>query len=205
MPMSILDNSLCNHSCTLRQRVQKRKLPFSTGLTAFVVGETVTGMTSGATATVDAVKVTAGSWNGTAVGYLVLSVIVGTFTVDETLLSSSGSAVAASADIPYITDTKEVVYYWQDIGTYACRFSPLNYNANPENRLHTYKGEVDPYPVVVYLPPEAAAVDRFTTRIYTEQAGYAGEYGVVDVKARSDDNGALDHFEVLIQRLITNG
>jgi hypothetical protein len=203
--MSILDLSLCNHSCTLRQRVQKRKLAFSTGLTAFVIGETVTGTNSGATATVDAVKVTAGSWNGTAVGYLVLSVITGTFAADDPIISASGSAIATSADIPYITDTKEVVYYWQDIGTYACRFSPLNYNANPENRLHTYKGEVDPYPVVVYLPPEAAAVDRFTTRIYTEQAGYAGEYGVVDVKARSDDNGALDHFEVLIQRLITNG
>lgn len=203
--MSILDISLCNHSCTLRQRVQKRKLTFSTGLTAFVIGETVTGTTSGATARVDAVKVTAGSWNGTAVGYLVLSVIVGTFTADEALRSDTGSAVASGADTPYVTDTKEPVYYWKDIGTYACRFSSMNYNANPENRLHTYKGEVDPYPLIVYLPPEAATVDRFTTRIYTEWPGYAGEYGVVDIKPRTDDYGALDHFEVLIQRLIVNG
>lgn len=58
-------------------------------------GETITGGTSGATATVERVILQSGAWAGTAAGYLVLSGITGTFSAAETL-TFSGTATATN-------------------------------------------------------------------------------------------------------------
>jgi hypothetical protein len=70
-------------------------LRFDAGLTSFAEGETVTGGTSGATATVRRVVVRSGDW-GTddAAGYLILTGITGTFQNNEALTTTSGSAIA---------------------------------------------------------------------------------------------------------------
>lgn len=73
-------------------------LRFESGSGEFVQGETVTGGTSGATATVERVALTYGAWDSSAEGYLVLSGTSGSFTSGETLSGdASGAASAAEA------------------------------------------------------------------------------------------------------------
>jgi hypothetical protein len=73
-------------------------LAFTAGTAAFSEGDTVTGGSSSATATVERVIVTGGTWGaGDAVGYLVLSGVSGTFTSSETISSAGGSATGGGA------------------------------------------------------------------------------------------------------------
>lgn len=72
-------------------------LDFTSATAAFAEGETLTGGTSGATATIERVILTSGEWDGTGAGYLVLSSISGTFQSSETVTSASGSATASGA------------------------------------------------------------------------------------------------------------
>lgn len=96
----------------------------------------------------------------------------------------------------------EPSYTWTLIhSNVKCRFVYGNYNDNPENDKHQYKWEADPLKPLVYLPP-GVTVDRYTTRIVTTNEGVAGTYGVVDVKARWDES-SLDHYEVLLAKVIT--
>lgn len=71
-------------------------LDFTNGNTEFAFGETVTGVTSGATGVVAGYYVTSGSWGGGAQGFLYLSNVTGTFQA-ETITGSTGSAQAAGA------------------------------------------------------------------------------------------------------------
>lgn len=71
-------------------------IDFTSATAAFAEGETLTGGTSSATATIERVVLTSGAWDGTGAGYLVLSSISGTFQA-ETVTSSSGSATASGA------------------------------------------------------------------------------------------------------------
>lgn len=74
---------------------------FDTGIGEFTEGLTVTGGTSGATATIDKLALQLGTFGGNdAVGTLVLSNISGSFQSGETITdSSSGSATSTSAAI----------------------------------------------------------------------------------------------------------
>lgn len=69
-------------------------LKFDAGATEFTEGTVLTGGTSGATATIRRVVLTANSWDGTAVGFLVLSGITGTFQNNEAITAVPGAAVA---------------------------------------------------------------------------------------------------------------
>lgn len=74
-------------------------IAFDAGTAAFSEGETLTGGTSGATATIERVVHQTGTWAGTdADGYLVLSGVSGTFSDNETITSAAGSATANGAD-----------------------------------------------------------------------------------------------------------
>jgi len=74
---------------------------FTAGTTAFAVGETLTGGTSGATSIISNVVVTSGDWStNDAVGYLVIGTVTGGPYQAETGTSVSGSAtIAAEAAI----------------------------------------------------------------------------------------------------------
>ncbi|HEY3389616.1 MAG TPA: hypothetical protein VGK38_08605 [Prolixibacteraceae bacterium] len=81
---------------------QMRSVPFTAGNTAFVVGETITGGTSGAVGTVVSFHVTSGDWGaGTAVGvvyirnYGVEASTATAFVNGETLTRTSGSAITS--------------------------------------------------------------------------------------------------------------
>lgn len=82
-------------------------LTFTAGSTAFVAGQTVTGLTSGATARVLALAVlTSGAWTGTAAGTFPIHLIVGTFVVGESL-RVGGVTVATLASLPIEGDGYE--------------------------------------------------------------------------------------------------
>lgn len=80
-------------------------LDFTSGnIAALQGGETVTGGTSGATATVERVAMLDGAWDGSGEGYLVLSGITGTFQAAETITGgTSGGTASASAPQAAIT------------------------------------------------------------------------------------------------------
>lgn len=74
-------------------------IDFTAGTLEFAEGETLTGVSSGATATIDRVVLQSGIWGSTAAGYLVLSSVAGgPFTNPETVTSASGSATSASVN-----------------------------------------------------------------------------------------------------------
>jgi hypothetical protein len=75
-----------------------RLLKFTAGMTGMVEGETITGTTSGATATVERVILQMGAWDGAGVGYLVLSGVTGAFASGEGLSTPTGSATANGTD-----------------------------------------------------------------------------------------------------------
>jgi hypothetical protein len=78
-------------------------LDFNTGTAEIFEGDTVTGGTSGALATIDRVIVTSGVWDGSAAGYLVLSSTTGTFSAAETITSSSGGSAKALGSANAVT------------------------------------------------------------------------------------------------------
>ncbi len=71
-------------------------IDFTIGTAEFSEGDTVTGGTSGATATIKRVIKQSGAWSGTATGYLVLDGVSGTFQA-ETITSAGGSATCSGA------------------------------------------------------------------------------------------------------------
>ena len=79
-------------------------LPFNNGTATIKVGDTVTGATSGASATVDEVIVLTGGFSTTtpATGVLILSSVTGTFSANENL--NVGTTTVATA-----TDTQAAV------------------------------------------------------------------------------------------------
>ncbi len=75
------------------------KFDTGTSAAAFVEGETLTGGTSGATATIERVVRNSGSWGTDAAGYLVLSGVSGTFQNNEAITSATGAALADGANV----------------------------------------------------------------------------------------------------------
>lgn len=71
---------------------------FINGTIEIEEGDTITGYVSGATARVLAVDLTAGAWDGTGVGTLILHLLTGTFVTTEAL--RVGGVTHASLDAP---------------------------------------------------------------------------------------------------------
>lgn len=113
--------SLFIHTVTLQGvGVNDTKLPFTAGTVIFTVGKTVTGGTSHATGVIKSKTVSSGTWVlGTAVGYLVLYSVSGTFRNGETITdngtvpgSATGGTPTTNTDdygVPSVTRTSTVV------------------------------------------------------------------------------------------------
>ncbi len=71
---------------------------FVSGVTAFVAGETLSGGASSETATIERVILQSGAWDGSAIGYIVISSASGAFSNPETITSVSGSATSSSTN-----------------------------------------------------------------------------------------------------------
>ena len=115
------------------------ELAFTTGTAEFLEGEVLTGGTSGATATIERVILTAGAWSGTASGFLVLSDIVGTFTA-ETITSTAGSATATT--IEQLTLPAGGIYDFTVHNFYGAAKTPRMYFVNGEGFAYEWDGEV---------------------------------------------------------------
>jgi hypothetical protein len=191
--MSIVDSDLLCHTCTINQRLAKRKLLFINGSDTFVTGEKVIGATSYASGTIDTVS-------GVANGYLVLSDVIGSFLINESISSASSAATTSAVDTEYVNADKEKEYYWKAISGIQCKFVEGNYNYNPENQKHNYFGEASPKLLTVYLPP-SAPISRYTYTLTSTDVGFEGTYGIVDVKTRYDESD-IDHYEILITKEI---
>src|SRR5574343_907820 len=99
-------------------------VPFDGGSSEIIVGETVTGNTSGATGTVTLVVVTGGTWGeGTAEGYILIDTASGVFENNEEIDGSTSGNDAAEVDGDITRITPKVIekscwksideVYWQ--------------------------------------------------------------------------------------------
>lgn len=111
---------------------------FDAGTAEFVEGETLTGGTSAATATIERLVQNDGAWGSSdASGYIVLSGITGTFQDNELITSASGSATANGTTVAitlpaggaynaiernfYATDATTRLYFANGVGP-ACEW-----------------------------------------------------------------------------------
>jgi hypothetical protein len=115
-------------------------LEFTSGDTEFLEDETVTGGTSGATGTVERVVLTAGAWDGSAEGFLVLSGASGTFQAAETITSVSGNASAGGAQ-EAIALAPGGVYEFVIHNFYGAAASPRLYMVNGVGTGFEWDGE----------------------------------------------------------------
>lgn len=118
-------------------------IAFHDGSTAFSEGDTITGGTSGATATVERVVLASGIWgSGNAVGSLVLSSISGTFQANEDLEVSATPYAKATADAAAITLPKGGLYSFVNNNFYGSSTTKRMYGANGVGDAFEFDGTV---------------------------------------------------------------
>lgn len=184
-----MDTSLLVHTCTIKTRLKKQRLDYDQGTSAFTEGETITGAASGATATVDELVLSSGSWaGGDAAGYLVLSTVTGTFQDNEAITSTGGAAVANGANSDYQTAGKEYLYYDSSTSGVRCRF------ATSSRRLVTSDpGQYVKRPTKLFLPP--GTVIEEGDKVTTTTTGFSGTYKVKGVYQQYADGPVPHHIE----------
>lgn len=117
-------------------------IDFSAGVLELTAGVTINGATSGATAVVQRVVRTDGSWGSSAAGYLVLSGVTGTFQAAENIRVGTtvhATAVAAQAAITLPPGGRYEVSVWN---FYAASNLVRMYFANGVGRAHEWDGTV---------------------------------------------------------------
>lgn len=113
---------------------------FNTGTTEFLEGETVTGGTSGAVATIKRVYVQSGTWSGNdAAGYLVVSGQTGNFDTAETITSSSGSATCSGEEAVSLTGGGTYICFVHNF--FGAAYAPRLYFTNGVNAAMEWDGE----------------------------------------------------------------
>jgi hypothetical protein len=120
-----------------------RWIDFDAGTTAFTEGDTVTGGTSSATATIERVVVESGDWSSNdADGYLVLSNVSGTFQDNETITDgASGSATSDGADSA-ITLSPGGTFRFLNHNFYGAADKKRMYGCDGVNRAFEFDGSV---------------------------------------------------------------
>ncbi len=120
-------------------------ITFDTGTATFNEGQTLTGGTSGATATIDRAILISGTYGGgDAAGYLVISSITGTFNSSETITdngSSPGSATSATSQVA-ITLSPGGIYRGLSNNFYATDNFYRMYVVNGVDRAFEWNGTV---------------------------------------------------------------
>src|SRR5690606_10650371 len=118
-------------------------LDFVSGTAAFSEQDTLTGGTSGATATIERVVLTSGSFSdGDAAGFFVLSNLSGEFQASETITSASGSATNGAASEQAITLPSGGRYKFLNHNFYGAAKSARMYFANGTGTAFEWDGEV---------------------------------------------------------------
>jgi hypothetical protein len=117
-----------------------KTLAFMSGTAEYPEGAIVAGDTSGATATVRRTVLQYGAYDGTAMGYLSLSDITGTFVPGETVTGGGGSAVA-SATLSDITIEAGGTYRFENYNFYGAVDSQRMYFVNGNGPAFEFDGE----------------------------------------------------------------
>jgi hypothetical protein len=117
-------------------------LLFDAGTAAFNVGATLTGGTSGATATIRRVVLSSGAWDGSAAGILTLSGITGTFQDNEAITDNGSAAGAGVANGTQVANTLPAGGRYDTIirNFYGSGYSERAYCANGVGRAFEWDG-----------------------------------------------------------------
>ena len=178
-------NNLLVHTCNVQSSsVADKRIYFDNGIATFTVGKTVTGGTSKATGKILSFTKTAGSWAmGTAVGYLIMNPVTGTFQDNESLTDNNTSHGSATANGPAIdnADGYGVVTYTTGSTAYRCRFKPAG------NMRMTASGDRSFSVPYVTLPPGVSVQPG--TYLTSSWIGAIKTYKVLAVHPVSDGVG----------------
>jgi hypothetical protein len=115
-------------------------LRFDTGSAEFVFGQTLTGGVSGATAIVRKVILETGGWGaGNATGYLVVTILSGTFQASEAITTATGAAEATGAQTA-ITLPPGGRYDFTNANFYGAASLTRMYGVNGQGRAFEFDG-----------------------------------------------------------------
>lgn len=178
-------------TCTILKRAKKQKVSYTGGTGTPAVGQTVTGGASNETGVITKL--------GT--GYLVLKDLSGSFTIGETISTTTFSGtLSALAD--YENQYGEFEYYWTDDQTLVpCRFG---YSGQEKKGVFIHEtGQLLDLPVKVVLPGSITLVgnqDDWATeyRISTTTPGFAGTYQILTPYVSQGISG-IDHYSFILQ------
>ncbi|MCB1087105.1 MAG: hypothetical protein KDM63_08670, partial [Verrucomicrobiae bacterium] len=188
------------------------RLSFDTGTTSFVVGETVTGGTSGATAEVVAIlNVTGTSGGGDEAGTLVLRTLSGTFADDEAITSASGAALANGAnftDVDHLVSLREAINLANasGAGSFVITFDPsldttnIISSLNPNVISLNYDTETANFAVGETVTSSTGGSALIIAVI---DNGASGTLSLINVTGTFNDNNALSVGGT--QRALANG
>lgn len=148
----------------------------SGGATEIEEGDTITGAVSGATATVKAVVKTGGTWaDGDAVGYLVLSDVVGVFQAEN--LNVNGVDLATIAAAPAAqTFPAGGRYYTKNHNFYGASFLKRMYGCNGVGRGFEFDGETMVFIRTGMVDDKPMRVSVFKQHLFFGFAGGSGQH-----------------------------
>ena len=174
------------HTCTIQARMRVQRLDYSDGVDEAVIGQTVTGAESGATAIVI----------GVDEAYLRVRELSKPFVADEAVSTPTWSGTLVS-QADYANQSGEPAWYWTNPTISArCRF----YVRDGQGRRRHDTGDIEDPTLRCMLPP-TATVGEVGYRIVTTEAGFAGTYAVKRLVPRSNARG-LDHYEADLEEAI---
>lgn len=203
--MGIIDFVMM-HECQVQKSSHEHHLNFTNGTKAFLAGSVLTGSTSHATATINSVTLSSGSWTGgTAAGELSLYSVSGTFTTGETITDSQltkGSAKASGSNVPQTNDagtpTNVIKKLPSDSTYYDCLFETKGTAGN--YILDSEAGKTILTSIIVSLPSTADISEG--DLILTTESGWAGTYEVQKVDAPEIPfSGIVDHKEAILKKV----
>lgn len=196
------------HSCTILRNMQDQRLGFSMGADGFTVSKILLGSVSEAEGTIKSVVLTSGVWSlGSAVGYLILSNVSGTFEPGEGLEEltipggQGGTAIVSGSATLECNEVGTPVYTQVSTSIGSCRFSNLKQGGGG-GTLQDNKGGrfILQVPGVFFLPDtDVQKGDRITT---TAPGFENFTYTVFHVETIPDlFDGEIDHIEASLETL----
>lgn len=178
-------------TCTILKRCKKQKFTYTGGTGTPAVGQIVTGGASHETAVISKL--------GT--GYLILKDLSGSFTVGETITTTTFSGTL-SAQADYENQYGEFEYYWDyDQTLVPCRFG---YSGQEKKGVFIHEtGQLLDLPVKVVLPDSITLIgnqDEWATeyRISTEAPGFTGTYQILSPYVSQGISG-IDHYSFILK------
>ena len=157
------------HTCTIQRRYMKQKFTYTGGTGTPTVGQTLTGGTSHKTAVIDQIFS----------GYLVMKNLSGTFTIGETVTTTTFSGtLSAMADVKDSTNDPTVNYYWMDDQTSVpCRFFVSRSSSQKSTSRKTDSGlHVFSYLRVMF--GNSVTVSETTYQIVSTVTGFTGTFKI---------------------------